>query len=351
MKRFLTMSLLLCLAASLMLAGCTSEDPAPLGGTETSENPVALTPPEPDPEPSEDDLVTIGNPNAEEDDESMTTLPNPNADDDDPGAITGGWSESRNLTDEDRAVFDAAMEGLVGMIYEPLSVETQIVAGTNYRFLCNATGVYPDAVTEQKYVIIWHKLDGEAEITEIYDVGGAPSEPMFSGGWTDYRALTAEDRAVFDQAMADLDGVAYVPISVATQIVAGTNYRFFCDATAVYPGAEPTSKYVTIYQDLEGNVEITNIEDLETPFIVGGYSEFRGLTDEDWEVFEEAMLSWTGVRYQPFAVATQVVSGTNYRFLCTAKDVYPGAQPTTKKVVIYKDLEGNVEITEIVDED
>ena len=83
---------------------------------------------------------------------------------------TGAFSEDRDLTEEDLAVFEEAMQDLTGVDYEPLKVATQVVAGTNYRFLCNATVVYPDAETTLKYVFIYLPLDGDPEIIEIVDV-------------------------------------------------------------------------------------------------------------------------------------------------------------------------------------
>ncbi|WP_421207133.1 hypothetical protein [Aeromonas enteropelogenes] len=51
-------------------------------------------------------------------------------------------------------------------------------------------------------------------------------QAVLVGGWTAYHKLTAEDQAVFDQALKGFVGVQYVPFEVSTQVVAGTNYRF-----------------------------------------------------------------------------------------------------------------------------
>lgn len=60
--------------------------------------------------------------------------------------VLGAYTKFRPLTKEDKKVFDLALEGLVGVDYEPLIVATQVVAGTNYKFVCNATIVYPDSI-------------------------------------------------------------------------------------------------------------------------------------------------------------------------------------------------------------
>lgn len=50
--------------------------------------------------------------------------------------------------------------------------------------------------------------------------------PAACGGYTDYRALSDEDVALFAD-VYDAEPVL-TPYAVATQVVAGTNYRFLC---------------------------------------------------------------------------------------------------------------------------
>lgn len=50
--------------------------------------------------------------------------------------IPGGWSPFEPLTDEDRKMFDQALEGLVGASYTPLKVSKQVVSGLNLRYFC-----------------------------------------------------------------------------------------------------------------------------------------------------------------------------------------------------------------------
>ena len=90
-------------------------------------------------------------------------------------------------------------------------------------------------------------------------------EPVV-GGWQTVEdgTITEELQELFDDAMKELDGVGYKPLRLLeTQVVAGTNYRFLCDATVIYPDAETKQAIVTIYKDLEGNVSILEIEDAE----------------------------------------------------------------------------------------
>lgn len=50
--------------------------------------------------------------------------------------MPGGWSPFEALTDEDRQMFDKAMEGLVGVSYTPEKVSKQVVSGLNLRYFC-----------------------------------------------------------------------------------------------------------------------------------------------------------------------------------------------------------------------
>lgn len=84
-------------------------------------------------------------------------------------------------------------------------------------------------------------------------------QAVLVGGWTAYHKLTAEDQAVFNQAMKGFVGVQYTPFEVSTQVVAGTNYRFKCKSTV--PLAQPIhgEAVVQIFQSLDGSAHITSI--------------------------------------------------------------------------------------------
>lgn len=87
--------------------------------------------------------------------------------------LVGGWQkpESTELTDEARAAFEKATEGLVGVDYKPVALlGTQVVTGTNYRILCEATVVYPGAETHEVVMTIYEDLDGNASILSIEDL-------------------------------------------------------------------------------------------------------------------------------------------------------------------------------------
>ena len=91
-------------------------------------------------------------------------------------------------------------------------------------------------------------------------------EEKIDGGWETVEdgEITTELQELFDKATEELEGVDYTPVKLLeTQVVSGTNYKFLCDATVVSPDAETKQMIVTIYQDLQGNVEILDIQDAE----------------------------------------------------------------------------------------
>lgn len=62
-------------------------------------------------------------------------------------------------------------------------------------------------------------------------------------------------------------------------------------------------------------------EGTQRNFIAGSYGAYHLVTEEEKEIFKSAM-NLAGVVYEPLAVATQLVAGRNYRFVCNAKAVY-----------------------------
>jgi hypothetical protein len=78
------------------------------------------------------------------------------------------------------------------------------------------------------------------------------------GGWTKYHSLTPADAEVFKIALAGFVGVTYDPNTVATQVVAGMNYRFKCTAS-IPPADVIWEAIVEIYKPLSGEPHITGV--------------------------------------------------------------------------------------------
>jgi hypothetical protein len=82
-----------------------------------------------------------------------------------------------------------------------------------------------------------------------------------TGGWTEYQDhMSTKEEQIFSQATKDLMGVNYEPVAVATQVVSGTNYRFFCNATPVYPNAPHEATIVEVYEPLNGQPQLREIK-------------------------------------------------------------------------------------------
>ena len=73
----------------------------------------------------------------------------------------------------------------------------------------------------------------------------------------------ADVKAAFDKALDGLVGCSYEPVAyLGSQVVAGTNYLLLCRTTPVVPNAVSAFSLVTIYADLSGNAELTDVTDV-----------------------------------------------------------------------------------------
>ena len=87
---------------------------------------------------------------------------------------------------------------------------------------------------------------------------------MMTGGWTTFTSeISVEAKKVFKTAFDGFVGVTYEPVAVATQVVSGMKYSFFCNAKGVYPNARHEAALVDIYQAPNGVPTITRIKMLD----------------------------------------------------------------------------------------
>ena len=89
--------------------------------------------------------------------------------------MVGGWEnvihEAAELPTEAQAAFDKAVGRLVGVNYVPVALlSTQLVAGMNYCILCQITPVVPDGTPTWALVYVYADLQGNAEITNVYEL-------------------------------------------------------------------------------------------------------------------------------------------------------------------------------------
>ena len=89
--------------------------------------------------------------------------------------ILGGWSaytgNPTEIPTEALDALNAALDGLEGCAYKPIALlGTQIVAGTNYCFLCETTVVVPDAQPGYALVYVFDGLEGEHELLRVQEI-------------------------------------------------------------------------------------------------------------------------------------------------------------------------------------
>ena len=89
--------------------------------------------------------------------------------------LVGGWSAyTDNPTEIPAEALDAlnaALEGLEGCVYKPIALlATQVVAGTNYCFLCETTVVVPDMQPSYALVYVFNGLEGEHELLRVQEI-------------------------------------------------------------------------------------------------------------------------------------------------------------------------------------
>lgn len=86
-------------------------------------------------------------------------------------SLAGGWSEQRELDYLTAMVFERAMLSVVGYIYTPKTVSTQIVSGTNYCFYCDRVSPFihdPSFNTDaQARVFVYQDLNGIVTMDRI----------------------------------------------------------------------------------------------------------------------------------------------------------------------------------------
>lgn len=77
--------------------------------------------------------------------------------------MTGAYTRERIPSDAERTLFEQVTEGLTGVVYTPESVATQVVAGTNYRFVCKAQPTGPSKTPYRVEIVVYQPLPGQGD--------------------------------------------------------------------------------------------------------------------------------------------------------------------------------------------
>ena len=199
------------------------------------------------------------------------------------------------------------------------------------------------------------------KIDETTDSAETSDNAALVGGYEkpDSPVITDDIRQICEKGFADLEGASYEPVAlIGTQVVAGTNYCILFRTAPVVPDAKETYALGYLYEDLKGNVEVTDIvsSSVETNIvsdeeIIGGWMqpESPEMTDEVNEAFTKVAKDLEGASYTPLAyLSSQVVAGTNYCIFCEKQDSSADAEKQYVFVYIYEDLNGNAEMTDVI---
>ena len=175
------------------------------------------------------------------------------------GEIAGGWAraDSPVITDDFRKVFDKAVAEF-DVDYTPVAyLASQVAAGMNHCVLCKAM------LSSYAIVYVYEDPEGNAEVTGIVssDAAAQSAAGGIVGGWTEPESpeMTDDAKKALEKACETLTGAAYTPVALlATQVVAGMNYRIICESRPAVPVPDCEYVIVTVYADLQGNAEITD---------------------------------------------------------------------------------------------
>ena len=159
-------------------------------------------------------------------------------------------------------------------------------------------------------------------------------EPQLAGGWETASdpTITTDIADLMKKAQEQLLGVSYEPIALlATQVVAGLNYRVFCRATLVT--ANPESYYAIVEMNVDLKNNVTGVSVVATtkgsqeayPVAASG-SAVGGMTQAESPVIDPSYLEKFNsfklpdggtLPFRPVALlATQVVAGINAVVIC-----------------------------------
>lgn len=199
----------------------------------------------------------------------------------------------------------------------------------------------------------------------IVPVSAAPQ----AGGWSVSTQtgsyLTGTQKKLFTKATETLDGMDYTPVFLlASQVTSGTSYAFFCKAVTVTAEPSASWKVVIVTKNPKGKVSVSKVNDFnfrkiktrKSAYASSGapgswaYNEknmsSKGIPSAAKKAFKKAVKQYTGVSLTPLVLlGTQLVAGTNYKFLCRGVMSDAGGTVCLYEVDIYQDLKGVCKVT------
>ena len=174
---------------------------------------------------------------------------------------------------------------------------------------------------------------------EAEEISETNESTPITGGWAinnDFDGIDdANAMSAFEKATEDLDGYRYdVAAVLGSQIVAGTNYLYLCRAEMVVPDAKPEYVILKVYEDLEGNAEITGNLRLLEGKEGWEYNDANPYMDENEEVkaaFDKALEGLTGAEYKPIAY----IGHKDNSYAVLTKITITSVEPLTSLSMVY----------------
>ena len=77
--------------------------------------------------------------------------------------LCGGYTEEREPSDDEYQLFRSVTDSMEGMSFTPLTVQTQVVAGINYRFYCRFSDGSEEYSPGHCWLTIYKPLPGQGE--------------------------------------------------------------------------------------------------------------------------------------------------------------------------------------------
>lgn len=172
----------------------------------------------------------------------------------------GGWDFTPSK--EAKKVFAETLGKLLGVKYTLIASKSQLVAGTNYKFICSAQDVFPGGTDYVVEALVYQPLKGNAIIRGIKKIGPVPF-PV-PGGWTDW-TFPSSDRAnaVLEEALKGMLGAKYTSYGNTYQVVAGRNYCFLCEEIPSIKVPTTLATFVYVSYLVGGKPVVTEIRTID----------------------------------------------------------------------------------------
>lgn len=171
---------------------------------------------------------------------------------------------------------------------------------------------------------------------EAEEISETNESAPITGGWVINNDFDGTDDAnamsAFEKATEDLDGYRYdVAAVLGSQIVAGTNYLYLCRAEMVVPDAKPEYVILKVYEDLEGNAEITGSLRLLEGKEGWDANPYMDENEEVKVAFDKALEGLTGVEYKPIAY----IGYKDNSYAVLTKITITSVEPLTSLSMVY----------------